>query len=377
MATQLFPSDDKINCSHTLGKFGDLHVVQLDPRHVNSLREFCTGTSCDATHVVGKEDGMLSLIDPIVKLIQQKNSHEPVLLTKLPDGYVAHTPSNVVLSLIKDDYLTQPANGNEDGSVCVASHNGKIISYSLVNRPDQSDHSAMHFKLVKDHDGVLPPNCITNFTPIDHALAKVAAAIPLSEKSRVIFASPNMGSLHGYHLKGDSTAVLKDVFFNLIKKTKGQDMYDVPLKLPPQASALLGLNDPEGKICIAPMQNGIMGYRNRKTDDGQTLIFLANSNDFHQEKPLSPSDSVIQIFKMNYANKDKNSRRIYVNTRNVPHKGVKCMYSTVPITPNMSVQEALNHIEYSMRKSYMDHKNIGDYPHYCQIMQLIRQLDAT
>jgi len=319
---------------------------------------------------------MLPLIDPIVKLIQQKHSHEPVLLTKLPDGYIAHTPSNVVLSLIKDDFLTRPIGEEVPSNLFPASH-GKVVSYSLVNPPNQSPDTAMHFKLVKDHNGVLPPNCISNFTPVDHALAKIAAAIPLTESPRVVFASPNMGSINGYHLKGDSTKVLKDVFFNLVNKTQGQGMYDVTLKLPSQASSLLGLNDPEGKICIAPLQNGIMGYRNRKTDDGQTLIFLANSNDFHRAAPLSPAESVIQIFKMNYASKDKNGRRIYVNTRGVPHKGVKCTYDTPPITPSMSVQEALNHIEYSMRKSYMDHKNIGDYPQYCQIMQLIRQLNAT
>jgi hypothetical protein len=364
-------SSSSINCSHALGPFGALHVVQLDPEHFNPLRSACQESSCDASHILGEERGMLPLMHDIRKLIQQKNHHENVILTKLPDGYIAHTPSNVILSLIRDENLCNPLNGAAGSSEPGKKHH--VISYSIAAPPNQILDS--HFKLVKDHDGILPPNCISNYTPLDHALAKLAAAIPLNENPRAIYASPNLGTLHGYHLKGENTSVLKNVFFNLLNKTNGSNMYDVQLKLPSNACSLLGLNDPEGNVCIAPMQNGFMGYRNRNSDKRQTLIFLANSNDFHNSTPLGPDNSVIQIFKMNYATKEKNGKRIFVNTKGNDGVPSNCSYNTPAIHPNMSIQESLNCIEYAMRKAYMDHKNIGDYPQYCEVMKLIRGLD--
>jgi len=355
---------DGIDCAHDLGIHGKLHVTSHCAHHFEPLRIQCKLTPCDASHEI--DTNGLSFIPPIRNIMQQKLPNQHMIFTKLPDGYAVHSPEGIIYSLIKDDHLCKPAELGDSG-------NNKIVAYSLVAPPGQNN--IMHFKLAKGQDGILPPNSISNYTPIDHAIAKVAAAIPLTSEPRVIYHAPNMGTLHGYNLRGSDAQSLKDIFFSLINKTNGENMYDTKLKLPTEISSLLNLKDPEGNICIAPMQNGIMGYRNRKSDNGQTFIFMANSNDFHNTAPLSPSQSVVQVFKMDYHSKGKKGRRVFVNTRGKPSQSVKCMYNTPLILPSMSVQEGLNCIDYSMRKSLMDHLNIGDYPGYCELMNLIRNLN--
>jgi hypothetical protein len=354
---------DDINCAHDLGVHGKLHVTSHSAMHFEPLRIQCKQSSCDATHEIGSNG--LSFIQPIQNIIQQKLHGEKMLFTKLPDGYIVHNPNGVVYSILKDEHLCKPLNEVHDG-------NNKILAYSLVAPPGQDN--IIHFKFMKGCDTVLPPNCISNYTPVDHAIAKIAAAIPFTSEPRAIYTSPNLGTLSGFHCKGENAQSLKNIFMKLKQKTNVQNMYDTPLKLPENISKLLNLKNSEGNICIAPLQNGIIGYRNRKSDDGQTLIFLANSNDFHHDIPLNPEKSIVQVFKMDYNSNGSNARRIFVNTRGKPFQTAKCRYNTPSIVPNMSVQEALNCVDFSMRKSLMDHLNIGDYPSYCELMELMRKL---
>jgi len=354
-----------INNSKSLGPYGELHVTSHHGRLFDKLRKICQETACDATHVVG-QDG-LSFIPQIHALLQQKNHHEPVMLTKFPDGYCVHTPSNIVLSLLKDEHLCKPAEIN--------SEKGKTFAFSLVSPPGLNVH---HFKLVKDHNGVLPPSSITNICSVDHALAKISSAIPLTADPRILYSSPNVGNMMGCMLNQDDAQEVKNTFFKLIHKTNKVDMYDRPIKLPTETSKLLRLNDPEGLVCIAPLLNGIAGYRKKTSAPGNAaagdnvLMFLANSNDFHHDEPCAPSDAQLQVFKMDYTH---NAPRVYFNPSESPMAS-KCKYGSEPIHMKMSVQEALNNIENTMRVAYLDHLGIKDYGAYCDLMKSIRELHA-
>ena len=354
-----------VNVSHTLGNFGDLHIVQHNWQSFDDLRNHCLNTTCDASHEIG-ENGV-QFLPEIQQILQQKLHEKKCFLTKLPDGYVVHTNDGNVVSVIKDEHLTKPLH-LQDGH---SEQNSKVFTYSLACSPDLKDN-IQHFKFIKDCDEILPPNSITNYSNVDHVISKIAAAIPLTSEPRLIFHSPNFGNLHGYNLYGSDASSLKNIFLTLKDKTGGENMYDTPIKLPSNVISLLQIKNPEKKVCIAPLQNGIMGYSNKK-NRGHCLMFLANSKDFHQSAPIHNSpNNVVQIFKLSYP--DKSGPRIFVNTKPGSTDCEKCPYGTPPITTNLSVQEALNHIEYAMRKALLEHHNIGDYPDYCKIMKMINSL---
>lgn len=358
-----------INCHHSLGNFGELHVTQHVPMFFRDLRNECLSTACDATHEIGSNG--IEFHPNLLKVLNQKDGNiQKLFCTKLPDGYVVHCKNGNIFSIIKDDHLVKPANER-----CLESeNNSNIMAYSLVE-PPHATQGVLPFKLLKDHDGVLPANSITNYSNVDHVIAKIASAIPLNNVPRIIYQSPPIGTLSGFNLYGNDANETKKIFLKLKSKTNGINMYNTPIALPNEICKLLTLKENGKPICIAPLINGIVGYRNRTKDDGQTLIFLANSDDFHKDTPNLGPESKVQIFKMKY--NDKRGPRIFVNTRNEPFKTASCEYNTPPILLSHSVQDALNHVDYAMRKSLLKHHNIEDYPDYCQVMKLIRELQNT
>jgi len=133
----------------------------------------------------------------------------------------------------------------------------------------------------------------------------------------------------------------------------------------------LTLNDPEGNVCIAPLTDGIMGYRNRKNNAGKTLIFMCNCDDFFNEEPKPPSESSLQVYKLNYLNKKCKSSRILVKTApedadySQQEGNVISKYNVPPITPDMSVQDSLSIMDHIFRMGNLDSINCGDFPDYC------------
>ena len=359
-----------LNRCKNLGPYGELHITSHHGSLFEKLRDVCKETACDATHEL--EPNGLNFVPQIRKILQQKHHDQKLLLTKFPDGYVAHTPSNVILSLLKDNHLCNPENVDPEKE--------NVFAFSLVSPPGQE---VKHFKLVKDHVGVLPPSCITNICSVDHALSKISAAIPLENTPRILYSSPNMGNLMGYMLEGKNANSLKGTFLKLMEKTQKVDMYDRPVKLPLESSELLNLNDPHSPVYIAPLLNGIAGYRkrNHSTQDNNMcddnsdniLMFLANSPDFHHDKPCEENDAQVQVFKMDY---HKDGPRIFFNSSGKEKKS-KCKYGSKHITPDMSVQEALNHMENTISSAYLDHLNIKDYADYCQLMKAMRNVQCT
>jgi hypothetical protein len=50
----------------------------------------------------------------------------------------------------------------------------------------------------------------------------------------------------------------------------------------------------------------------------------------------------------------------------------QCIYGTPPITPQMSTQQALNVVEFVMRKAGLAHMGCAEYPKYCSEMKIAR-----
>ena len=345
---------------HDLLNFGLLHVCKIDGNNSMNLRAICKATPCEEQH-----DNIERLLPPqLLALMHQTRHGASLSLKKLPDGYIVVADGQHVVCMIKDDHICQPRDeiSNTDHS------GGNIELFSLVSKPGQE---TTPFIFSKDKKCILEHNECTNLSNLKIATSKLMAAIPLTQQTRSLFQSPNFANVDGFNVEGCEANNAKQTFMKLISKTNGRNMYDTPIKLSENLSKILRLKTPDGMICCAPLKNGIMGYRTRKSDNAQTLIFIANSSDFFDEQPKPVANSSLQVFKMTYYDKTGNGNRIFVNTTGIPHDRC-CPYGTPPITPDMTVQEGLNIIEYAMRNAYLDHTNCADYPKYCEDMKMIR-----
>jgi hypothetical protein len=211
---------------------------------------------------------------------------------------------------------------------------------------------------------VLPAHEISSFSPIDHMIAQVGAAIPLEHNEpRVIFESPNLGSLKGVMLRGEAAHLVKSNFIKLVNQTNGgKDMYDVPVELTPELSQALMLNNPTGFVCCAKLKNGIMGYRGR-SDGGKTFIFVCNSNDFFNDAPTPEvKNSTLQLFKMTYADTHVGGPRISIEITGDEYAKPPCKYNTPVIRRDMTVQDVLNIIEFACRNAMLEHLCCHEYP---------------
>jgi len=325
-----------------------------------NLRAICKATPCEEEH-----ENIERLLPPqLLALMHQTRHGASLSLKKLPDGYIVVADGQHVVCMIKDDHICQPRDeiSNTDHS------GGNIEIFSLVSKPGQE---TTPFIFSKDKKCILEHNECTNLSNLKIATSKLMAAIPLTQQTRSLFQSPNFANVDGFNVEGCEANNAKQTFMKLIFKTDGRNMYDTPIKLSENLSKILRLKTPDGMICLAPLKNGIMGYRTRKSDNAQTLIFIANSSDFFDEQPKPVANSSLQVFKMTYYDKTGNGNRIFVNTTGTPHDRT-CPYGTPPITPDMTVQDSLNVIEYAMRNAYLDHTNCADYPKYCDDMKMIR-----
>ena len=359
------------NAVHCMKNFGQLHVCSFDGDHITGLRATCKVTPCHATH-----DNVSEILQPhVLSLLNQAAAPNSKLqLQKMADGYVlVSRENNQLLSVIKDPHICNHVDTNRDNH-----SGGEVTTYTVVSPPGQSVEP---FVIKKHSDDILPPNQISGFSTIDHIVAKMASAIPLTQEPRVIFHGPDNFNLHGHDVTDADAYFMKKTFTKLINSTGGQNIYDIPIKMSERMSRLLTLNDPEGNVCIAPLADGIMGYRNRKHNAGKTLIFICTSDDFFSKEPKPPAESKVRIYKLNYLNNKCKARRILVKTlptdpdyppdeeqECVPMMGAKVTsssYRAPPIVPQMTVQECLNVMDFIFRKINMDHIQCSDFPQYC------------
>ena len=353
-----------VNIVHNLGNGRMLHCFSAPGSKFARLRHECGNTAFRATFT-----DMKQLFDePTIKLLFQTDDRGEKQIIKAVDGHVAvvcgEDGEKRIQSFIRDAAICKPTQLNS-----VKELNGGVVhAYVLVHPPERV---CAPFFLREGHEGVLSEHEISSFSPIDHMIAQTAAAIPFDHNvPRVIFESPNLGSLKGVMLRGKAAHLVKSNFMKLVQKTDGgENMYDTPIELTPELSQALMLNNPSGFVCCAKLKNGILGYRER-ADGGKTFIFVCNSTDFFDERPTDDVDkSTLQLFKMTYADRSVTGPRISIEITGKEYKKPPCKYNTPLIRRDMTVQDVLNIIEFACRNAMLDHLGCSDYPAHWQAHQ--------
>jgi hypothetical protein len=345
-----------VNVVHNMGPKGMLHCFSAEGNQFARLRQRCADTPFRATF----SDVGRILDEPTLRLLFQTNDQGVRQIVKGVDGHVAVIQGTDgekrIQAFIRDAAVCRPGTLNAKEL-----NDGIVHAYVIVHPPKAV---CPPFILREGHEGVLPAHEISSFSPIDHMIAQVAAAIPLEHNSpRVIFESPNIGTLNGVMLRGEPAHLVKSNFLKLVSQTGGgKDMYDVPIELTPELSQALMLNNPSGFVCCAKLKNGIMGYRER-TDGGKTFIFVCNSHDFFNDAPTSDvSNSTLQLFKMTYADPTVGGPRVSIQITGNEYKKPPCKYNTPVIRLDMTVQDVLNIIEFVCRNAMLEHLGCHEYP---------------
>ena len=361
------------NMVHNLEGGRRFHCFNVPARQFGRMRQECAKTDCFA------ENGNIEqLFDPETLDVLCQAHHEDgsgiFFLRKLPDGHVvverdAETGDDFIHAFIRDKQICQPPHLQTGDNTT-----GIISIYALAHEPGVD---CPRIRMMKNISGILPPNDICPSSLINHAVAKAAAGIPLSAMSRVIFDSPNLGSLRGVMLKGANAHLIKSNFLKLVTKTNAVSMYDIPIKVTEELSSALMLTNPEGHISCAKIKNGILGYRVREADGGKTFIFVCNSNDFFNDKPTSNiSESTLQLFKMSYTDLKPTGARISIQVTGNEYKKPPCKYNTPLIHLGMTVQDVLNVVEFACRNAMLDNAGCSHFPaHYIE-HQRLQQADS-
>jgi hypothetical protein len=359
---------------HTLADFGQLHAGSLPYESLQNLRKLSSETSCDAIHV-GRT---AALFDPTtLALLHQTDEVLPhqTALAKLADGYVYYAPTldNKVLSIIKDAHMCAPPGTPFEEIQPISPDGARSVFYSIVS---QKRDAPAAFKLVF-HDGYTAPHEISRMSLVDHAIAQVAAAVPLASEARVIMQSDGLGSLLGQMLRGDEARTLKGAFMGLLQQARGAGIYNAPIETSRTVAKLLQLNNLKGQFSMARLRDGLLGYRTRK-DGHKSFLFLANSDDFHAPSPSD--DGHVQVYKMLYSDPSPAGNRIFVNVQapivhgNGNHvlsgssyqMGSPCPHGTPYIQPDQhTVQNVLGIIEGALRRSSRVDYACHEYPKLC------------
>ena len=331
-----------------------LQCFSSDGSNFAALRHRCGNTSYRVTY---KDPENLFSVDMLKALFQTDDQGQRQIV-KGVDGHVAivHTRNGEqrIQAFIRDPAVCRPEGMQGDLK------QGTVHVYVVAEKPGQQ---RIPFLLRQGHGGILPSNHVSLHGPMDHMVANVAAAIPLAYNDpRIIFNSPNLGTLKGTMLRGKTANLVKASFMRLIKQTSGVGMYDVPIEISEAMSSALQLNNPAGQVCITKIKNGILGYRARK-DGGKTFTFVANSQDFFDEQPTRDvPNSTMQLFKMNYANKKPEGNRISIQITGDEYSKLPCKFNTPLIRLSMSVQDVLNIIEFACRNAMLEHLDCAEYP---------------
>jgi hypothetical protein len=302
-----------VSVTHSLGPYGMYQAGTLDPSALNVLRRVCLASPSDSIHT-----NMRELFDQDTLAVLQQGSHSrQAALVKLADGFaiVAPTHNNRVLGVLKDSYLCMRRGEDPSDAPVLGPNGARSAFYSIANPPGE-DHSVKHFTMVY-HDGVCEAGQISRFAPANHAIAMIAAAIPLSVP-RVIYQAASLGTLMGECVSGEGAHLLKTTFLKLVQSSGGCDgtgVYNVPIVTSGQIARLLQLNTPQGCIALTRCADGMVGYRQRE-DGLKAFIFVATSPDFLSGTPSLDGD--IQVYKINYSCAKSTAPRIFICPVSVP-----------------------------------------------------------
>lgn len=358
-----------------LGPFGLLHTVSVPhtPFNFHGLHHVCATTPCnsflyDVSHFLEPHEH--AVID------QSRGPLGPVFMTKVPDGLIFSDQNCRFLSALHAPSMYKADDDEETHEA--------IPDSTLICQVGVPGKGVPCPFFVSDEKHVTPPNVISRTCPFNHIYTQLTSVKKLDGPPRELFNAKDFGSFTGRMVEGADAALLKRAFLGLHtffeqSSPDGAGIYNRPLKLLPEISKLLMLNNPEGDVLCERCADGIVGYRTRSKDNGKTVIFIANSDDFHQHAPSSHEAGKVQVFKMDYARKKK-KRKVAGRITFCTHPNeFSCLSPEahedgVVVHANMTVQDILNHVEHGFRKKELERIGCHLFPHYLDIMENFKNL---
>jgi hypothetical protein len=363
----------KAGLGTTVRCFHIAHDPETGEHPFVTLRDLCQNTPCnllghDVTECLPRSE--LDVIHP-----NRFNGKHRILMSKTADGMLFH---------IKDSLIS-----GVHGKSFYDMHCADPIKVFTLNSHDTAAHAP--FRIVF-HDGPCEPHELSRHAITEHILHQLLALKPPCPlgNPHILFKSPNLGTFSTRVLKGPPVHELKLSFLDLVQQmaqTKGGSVYDRTIRLKPEFSQLLMLKHTVGHIRCDRCVDGIVGYRVRPHTQKKTFLFVANSNDFHAHAPVHPSQSMLQVMKLDYADPSKKGLRVVVRNHDAQDEPA-ADYEDVPqdeydaldlqdaheddetsgrnICLTMTVQQIINKLEHIFRSTHLEHHNCLLFPLYCK-----------
>lgn len=348
---------------HNIDLHGLLHLARVPSfqSNFNGMHEVCENTACNLNFY----DVTKHLTDQEKALVVQNRPNplkQKIYATKTPDGILLHSADGHFFSVLHAKSMFLPK-----GS--------PIPPYELMSQvavPGQPCPQPIHVSL---GHGVCGVNAISRLSPFEHVKQKLECLKPLESTPRVIFTSDGLGKLSGTILKGDDSDLVKSAFIELNKHFEessddGQGILERKLKLVPEISQHLMLKDLEGNISLNRCVDGLIGTRTRKSDNGNTFIFVVKSDDIHKDAPTR--NGAVQIFKMDY---DKKKKKGGAKKRISFLKHMRDLNTLAPdfqsqgiVHADMTVQDILNSVALSFRNHDLGNINCEHFGNYINLL---------
>jgi hypothetical protein len=341
-----------VTIPHTSCAFQDLHAI-------------CAQTPCHAVNM-----DVSKYIKPEERALIVQNSNDPlrerIFMTKGPDHLIFHSADGNFFSVLQAHSMFLPSEAK-----------GPIPDYHLVSQVATPGQPLPDPVKISFRNQISPPHVLDRHCVFEHLLSHIDCWRPLESEPRELFSSKNLGTLYGRVIEGTNANLLKECFLGLNdhftrNSNDNSCIYNKKLNLVPEISDLLMLKNPDGNISMHRCMDGLVGCRQRKSDNGHTLIFVLNSDDFHKSQ-VSPN-GLVQLFKMDYKKKakcdnEKGKQRITFcnNAEEINNLGTQFKKQGV-VHGQMRVQDILNALEYIFRHETLDNHGCGCFPMYTQIM---------
>lgn len=341
-----------------LDHHGLLHTVSVPLTRCDfrGIQMICDKTPCHAafldvtSHLNGDER---ALID------QSGGNTKRILVTKNPDSLLFTDQNKRFLSILHSEKLYGEPHNETGTLVCQVAIPG--------NPPPQP------FFVSSEHK-VTPHNVISRMAPFKHVYAQINSIQKLDGQPKELFSSDSLGKFSGKMITGPDAALLKHALLGLhdhfaTNAEGGEGVYNRNIKLLPELSELLMLKNPDGDINLERLPDGILGYRPRQSDNGNTFLFVANSDDFHKSKMSSPDESRVQVFKMDYNVKGKQKHQARISWVAHPND-INNLSDEVKengvVHSKMTVQDILNTISHAYMKKELERIGCEHFPQYIQ-----------
>lgn len=347
-----------------LDHHGLLHTVPvpLTNSNFNGIQMICHNTPCstaflDVTaHLNGEER---ALID------QSGGNPKRILVTKNPDSLLFTDQNKRFLSILHSERLYGGEDDNETGTL--------VCQVAIPGNPPPLPF------FVSDEHKVNHPNVISRVAPFKHVYAQINSIQKLDGPPKELYSSDSLGSFSGKMITGPDAVLLKQALLGLHEhfennSNSGSGVYNRNIKLLPELSELLMLKNPHGDINLERLPDGIVGYRQRQSDKGNTFLFVANSDDFHKSKISSPDESKVQVFKMDYNVKGKPRHHARISWVSHPDEinnlSDEAKENGV-VHSKMTVQDVLNTISHAYMKKELERIGCQHFPQYIQCLNAI------